>query len=117
MFKSECTAFLDVLTLKRKEAIEKSVKEELQKRHDPFVEELQKTKKNLIEEETAKTEAEIEKLRLKLQQKIDVWEEKANKAIMEDKAKVEIEARNKIREQYDSFILNVCRLVDETKIN
>lgn len=117
MFKTKCNNFLDSISKMREEAIEKKVQETLQKEHQPYVEELIKTKQILIEEETQKVEEEIEKLRKSLSAKVASYEERTNRAIEEDKEKVTKKARDLACESYDKFILGVSRLVDETQIN
>lgn len=117
MFKTKCNDFLDSISKMREEAIEKKVQDALQKEHQPYVEELVKTKQLLISEETEKVEEEVKKLRENLKAKVESYEEKTNKAIAADKEKVTKKARELACENYDKFILGVSRLVDETQIN
>ena len=117
MFKTKCNDFLDAISQMREAAIEKNVQEALQNEHQPYVEELIKTKQLLIKEETEKVEEEIKKLREGLNVKVASYEEKTSNAIEEDKIKVSQRARENACANYDKFILGVSKLVDETKIN
>ena len=116
MFRTKCNDFLDAISQMREEAIEKNVQEALRECHLPYVEELIKTKELLIVEETEKVEKQIEELRNNLKAKIASYEEKTCKAIEEDKEKVARVARENACANYDKFILDVSRLVDETQI-
>lgn len=117
MFKEKCTEFLDSITQMRETEIERNIQDALQKEHIPYVDELNKTKKLLIEEETQKAEEEIKRIRERLLAKVEAYEAKAKTAIQEDKEKVIQKAKRKAKEKYDNFILGVSRLVDETEKN
>lgn len=116
MFKTKCNDFLDAISQMREVAIEKNVQEALQKEHQPYVDELIKTKQLLIKEETDKVEEQIKKLREDLVVKINSYEEKTSVAIENDKVKVCQRAREIACANYDKFILGVSKLVDETEI-
>lgn len=117
MFKTKCITFLDSISEMRNIAIEKKVQEALQTEHQPYVDELQKTKETIIAEESKKAEEAINAIRNELAKKIEGYEEKARVAIQEDKERVEEKARLLACNQYDNFILGVSKLVDETKLN
>lgn len=117
MFKEKCTNFLDDISKMRESALEKSVQEALQKDHQPYVEELIKTKNALIAEENEKLEAKIKQLREEYDAKVVSYEETTEKAIEEDKLRVEAAAIKTAAEKYDKFILGVSLLIDETKID
>lgn len=117
MFKTKCNDFLEAISQMRESAIEKDVQEALKNEHEPYVDELIKTKQLLILEETEKVEDKIRQLREGLAETIASYEEKTRKAIEDDKANVMQRAKARASESYDSFILGVSKLVDDTKIN
>lgn len=116
MFKQTCTNFLNNITALRSSAVNKAVTEAIQNEHEPYEKDLIATRDALIVEERTKTAELIRTLQADLERKIQGYTEDTSKAIENNKNRVIATATVKAKAAYDAFILDVSKLVDNSKI-
>ena len=115
-FRNECTRFLDTITTLRHATVEREVQKELELRHTPYKKEMQDARDEIIAREFAETEKQILLLQQKRDLKVAAYREETEKAIEARKVEIVAEVTEKVSKSYDSFILNVSSLVDNTNI-
>ena len=116
MFKTECNRFLDNITALRSTAINNAVTEAIEKEHKPYEREVIAVRDALIAEERTKTAELIKALQADLERKVNDFTEDANKSIVNNRERVVETASAKAKAAYDAFILDVSKLVDNSKI-
>lgn len=116
MFKNKCNAFLDDITAIRATAINEAVTKALATEHTPYVDELNSVRDKLIVEETEKTNKQIRALQEELEKKKNNCIAETEIAIRTHREKVMCDAEQKAKANYDTFILEVSRLVDSSNL-
>ena len=117
LFKSECDKFLENIAAMRSSAIANAVNEALQKQHAPYESRVRAACNAVIEEEKTSTAELIKVLQADLERKIQDHIEQMNQSIAKNKSEVIKTAEIKAKTAYDTFILGVGKLVDETNID
>lgn len=117
MFNKECNNFLDTITNIRNTAITQAVNDAIAREHTPYATKLLSTRDLVIAEERKKTEEMIESLKLSLANTIAKITTETETAVSQHKANVTAKATQAARASYDTFILGVSKLVDETNNN
>lgn len=115
-FRNECNRFLDTISSMRSSAINKAVDEAIANEHEPYVVEMSNACDALIAEETQKTADIIRNLQADLERKVEHYKTQKDNAIADHKVRVVATASEKAKVEYDTFILGVSKLIDETKI-
>ncbi len=116
MFKNTCDSFLGNILAMREKAIADAAQKAIVEEHQPYAEQLIATKNELIAKEREKAEEQIALIRAELQRKIDYLNAETESAIAKNKVSVVAVAEANAKAAYDSFILGVGKLVDETNI-
>ena len=116
MFKQTCTNFLNSITALRSTAISKAVTEAINREHLPYEREVTEVSEALILEERNKTAELIKALQADLERKVNEINLETSKAVNEHRERVVTAATAKAKAEYDTFILDVSKLVDKTNI-
>lgn len=116
MFKQTCTNFLNNITALRSTAINDAVNKALKNEHEPYVKEMNDTAEALILEERNKTAELIRTLQTDLERKVNTITAETRDAINKNREKVVSIASKTASANYDNFILDVSKLVDNANI-
>lgn len=116
MFRQKCDEFLSSLTSMRSAAIQKAVSEAINTVHTPYVEKVNAETRALIDAERKKTEELIANIRKESDAQIEKYSSDTKIAIEKHREMVSEEASTTAKANYDTFILGVSKLIDETNI-
>lgn len=116
MFKQTCTNFLNNITALRSTAIDKAVNEAVSRDHIPYEKELIEVRDVVILEKRTKTAEMIKALQADLEREVNDINSQTSKAIHDHKERIVAAATAKAKAEYDTFILDVSKLVDKTNI-
>lgn len=116
MFKENCTNFLNSIMASRSTAITKAVNEAISREHTPYENEVISVRDAFILEEQNKTAELIKALQADLERKVNEIKNETSKAINEHRERIVSAATAKAKADYDSFILDFSKLVDNTNI-
>lgn len=116
MFKQTCTNFLDNITALRSTAINKAVTEAINREHLPFERKLTDYSEALILEKRNNTAEKIKALQADLEREVNEIKLETSNKVNEHRERVVTAATAKAKAEYDTFILDVSKLVDNTNI-
>lgn len=117
MFKQTCTNFLNNITALRSAAIDKAVNDAVNRDHVPYEKELIEVRDVVVLEKRNKTAEKIKALQADLEREVNQIYLETSNAINEHKNRVVAAATANAKAEYDTFILDVSKLVDKTNID
>jgi len=117
MFKNTCENFMDSIVAMRAKAISDATAKALIEIHQPYAEQLIAKKNDIIASERQKVEDQISLLRAELERKVAYYNADTDSAIEKNKVSVIASAEANAKAKYDTFILGVGKLVDETNLD
>jgi DNA relaxase NicK len=116
-FKNKCDEFLQSVTAMRENAIAETVRRELELKHEPYKAQMAKQRDDAVNAHNQEFNQIIEQLKKEHEAKVQSCIAYYNTAVAEHHTNVTNAAKNKAKEEYDKFILQMSALVDNTKID
>lgn len=116
VFKNECSKFLDTVTTLRKATIERETQKAIELKHDPYKNEMERVRDEVIAQENAEAERQIRAIQERRDSKIQTYRIETAKAVETHRTNLIAETTARVSKDYDNFILGVSKLVDDTNI-